>query len=434
MKVSWYAAGALLLAMIARAGIITYNAVLVNTPALAYNNTYSVNLQTNGIGTLSAQAYYSTATVADATFVDGTQSTGGFTILDYTALSTAAAHNSITVLSTSDLSGATIVVPGFVLVNGQDWATQPTTSQTALSIKNALANVPYLSVSVSGSVVYATATAKGSLYNSYGLVSTSGNLSVATPQFTGGQDNAVIRINGVALQQAINWTAGSSNAQAATSLAAAINASSLNTALHASASGSVVTATSTLNGSKYNYLLQTSTPTALASSGSNMAGGTTPNFTLNSPVFTGINGSGLTTALALLYTGSPAIGGLSSGTTYYSVPVSGDSFMLAKYSTSAVAGNVDLVIVTSTNTQLSADTYTLAPLKVTGNASFKWQVSNDNSTWTDIAVSSVTVTPTSSANSTIWSFGFIGTQYLRINVIAPTTGALALKIQLIGTN
>lgn len=428
----WYAAGVLALAMISRAAVITYNAILVNETALAYNNNYVVNLNSNGIGTLSAQAFYSTSTVANATFQDGSQSTGSFTVVSYTALSSASATNNVTVTSNSGLTGASVSVPGYVFYNGIDWATQDVSSNTAISIGAALATVPYLRVSVSGSVVYATAT-YGSLYNSYTMLSNNAGLTVAAANFSGGQDNASFAVNGVQMRQGLNWTAGTSNSATASSIASAINAQSSLSLIHASASGSVVTATSTINGATYNYRLQTSAPASLSASGPSMVNGVDPGMKLGSTVFTSVSNNGLTLALPILYSGSPAIGGLATGTTYYSIPTIGNSFLLSKYSTSAVAG-IDLVTVTSTNTQITANSYTLAPLGFTGNASFKWQVSNDNATWSDLAVSSITVTPTTAANNTLWSFGYIGTQYVRLAVVAPTTGGLALKVVLIGTN
>lgn len=433
-KIGWFAAGVLALATITRAAIIVYNAPLVAAPALAYNNTYSLNLLTNGIGALSAQATYSSATISNATFTDGTQSTGGFTVSNFAALSTAPAVDNITVVSTTGLSFASINVPGYVFTNGIDWATRATTALTAQSLGAALATVPYLSVSVTGSVVYATTTV-GAVYNSYAVITNNANLTVATPRFTGGQDNAVFKINGVPFTANRHWSPATSNVATAASIATAINGSpSLSSKLRAQASGAVVTATSTLNGSVYNYLLQTSTPTALSASASNMTGGTNAGFALASNLFTASNGSGLSLALPVLYTGSPAIGGLSAGTTYYAVPVTGNSFQLSGTSTGALAGT-GLVVITSTNTQLSANTYTLSALPITGTPSFKWQFSNDNTNWVDMAVSSVTVS--SYANppaSTLWSFGYIGAQYLRLNVVAPTTGALNLNVIVVGTN
>lgn len=437
-KIKWFAAGVAALALAAVAhGIIVYNAVLVNEAELAHNNTYSLDMQANGINALSAQALYSSATINNVTFSDGSQAKGSFTVLNFGALKAASAVDHLTVTSTSSLSGASIILPGYVFVNGIDWATGANTSATALSIKKALAKVPWLTVSNAGSVVYATATA-GSFYNSMQLRSSSSHITAATSFFTGGQDNATLSINGVVLKQGLNWTAATSNAATASSIASSINSQvALNTHVAAGASGAVVTSTSTLADSLYNYSIVSSTPTALAASGSRMTGGTAPAFRLLSTQFN-IPADGLSLALPVLYTGSPAIGGLSSGSTYYAIPVDANDFMLSKYSTSAVAG-VDLVVITSTNTQLTAHTYTLAPLPIAGIPSFKWQVSNDNQTWSDLSVSSVTMGDTGTAYATppsitFWSFGYIGTRYIRLNVTAPTAGGIFLKVFTIGSN
>lgn len=439
-RVGLYLAGVMALAIVARAANIIYNAKLTNETALAYNNTYSVDLLATGIGSLSAQATYSSATVPTAQFQDGAQATGGFTVLNYAALKAASATDSITVVSTTGLVGATINVPGFVFSNGIDWATGADANATAASLAAALATVPYLSVSHSGNVVYATATA-GSFYNTYAVLSNNANLSIASPLFTGGQDNAWIAINGARLNQGMQWTAATSNAATASSLASAINAaSSLNKKLKAQASGAVVASTSTLNGAVYNYPLQTSTPTALSASGARMTGGANAAFSLGGNVFSS-PANGLTLALPVLYTqGSAAIGGLADQTTYYAIPTSAGSFMLSTSQSGALAGT-GLVVVTSTNTQLPASqhTYTLAPLGITGVPSFKWEASNDSVNWIDLNVSSVTMGPTGTPysvppTSTLWSFGFIGTRYLRLNAVAPATGGILLQVQLIGTN
>lgn len=439
-RIGWCLAGVMALAFAARAANIIYSAQLASETALAHSSTYSVDLLATGIGSLSAQATYSSATVATASFQDGAQATGGFTVLNYAALKAASATDSITIVSTTGLAGATINVPGFVFSNGIDWATGASPSATATSLAAALATVPYLSVSHAGSVVYATATA-GSFYNTYAMLSNNTNLSIASPLFTGGQDNAWIAINGARLNQGMQWTAATSNAATASSLATAINAAApLSSKLKAQASGAVVTSTSSLNGAVFNYPLQTSTPTVLSASGARMTGGADAAFALGGSAFSSPS-NGLTLALPVLYTqGSAAIGGLTDQTTYYAIPASAGSFMLSTSQSGALAGT-GLVVVTSTNTQLPASqhTYSLAPLGISGVPSFKWQASNDNSNWLDLNVSSVTMGPTGTPystppTSTLWSFGFIGTRYLRLNATAPATGGILLQVQLIGTN
>lgn len=433
-QMGWYAAGLLALAMVVRAGIIVYNANLVNETALAHDNTYVLDLQNNGVNSLSAQATYSSATITSASFGDGRQSTGSITVLSYAALVAAPAVDSITVVSNTGLTGASLYLPGYVLAEGVDWRTQSTTSGTAESLRLAMAQIPFLSVSRAGSVLYATAPA-GSYYNGLQMVSSTPTaLTVANATFAGGQDNAVVRINGVPFQQGLDFTASVDNGTTATSLKNAINANTaLNGLIVASASGALITSTSTKNGTRYNLPMSSSKPSALSVSGINMVNGTNSAATLGSAVLH-IPSHGLSSALPVLY-GAPVgvLGGLADQTTYYVIPIGTDDLKLAASKVDAVAGTG--IVVTSTSTQLSANAFSLSPLAIGGVPSFKWQASNDNVSWVDLAVSSVSVTSYSNpAASTIWSFGFIGTRYLRLNVVAPTTGGLGLNVRVIGTN
>lgn len=436
-KLGLYAAGLLALATIAYASVIVYNQLLVNETALAYSNTYSVDLQSNGINSVSAQATYSSATVPAVTFRDGTQSTGSLTVLNYLALSTASATNRVTVVTNTELDGASLALPGFVFVEGVDWRKQSTTSGTAASIAAALAQVPSLHVSRVGSVVYTTAPSVGSYYNSWQFVSSTPTaLTVNSQYFQGGQDNAIVRVNGINLLQGRDFTAATSNAATATSLRNAINGNSaLSPYITASlGGGGVVFSTSNRTGAQYNFTLVSSTPSALSVSGTRMTGGTAAADTLGSATIS-IPSHGLTTALPVLYTtAGGTIGGLSSGATYYPIILDANNVKLSNTSTGAIAG-IGAQVVTSTSSQVTANLYTLTPLPITGTPSFKWQVSNDNSSWIDLAVSSVTMTSYSNPPaSTLWSFGYIGTRYLRLNVIGPTTGGIYLNVRVIGTN
>src|SRR3989304_6293012 len=224
LRLGWLMAGAVLVAALARASVIVYNAALVDEAALAHDAIYTVDIQGIGINAMSAQAVYSSATIADVTFGDGSQSAGSITVADYTSLVAAKAGKSITGVSPPGLEGATVLVPGYVLRQGQDWAVGATPALTAASIRDALNTIPYLDASASGSVVYATAAVVGVYYNATPLVSSVPSiLSVATPFFSGGLDNAVLTVNGTKLMQGTHWTAATSSAATATSLAGAIN-------------------------------------------------------------------------------------------------------------------------------------------------------------------------------------------------------------------
>jgi hypothetical protein len=93
-------------------------------------------------------------------------------------------------------------------------------------------------------------------------------------------------------------------------------------------------------------------------------------------------------------------------------------------------------VVTSTSTQTTAHTYTLAPQAfVQGNASAQWQVSNDGVNWVNylantfnVAVTSQTFTPVFPSSTTAQDFGMIDYGYLRYNVVGPSQGGVQLKV------
>ncbi len=437
----WIAAALLVVAsaLAVRASII-YNQPLVAQPGLAYSTTFPLNLANAGINTMSAQATFSSATFANSTFVDGQQSTGSFNVLSNAGLSSATATNTLTVVSTSGLTGASILYPGFQFYNGLDWAVQATTAATAASIASALQTAGLTtSIPNGSSVINITAPSYGTLYNSYPLsvVGTS-NLTVGTPTFQGGQNAAIIGINGVLLKEARDWTAGASASASAANIAAAINANpTLNKLVTAQAIGTVVTATSTLANVNA-YALTTTSPTAVSVNSPRMTGGVAPAASLASSVLS-LPAHGFTPALPLLYTANGvSLGGLTDQTTYYAIVVDANDLKLASSQTNALAGT--FIAFTSSTTQLSDHTASLSALPITGTPGFFWQVSNDGQNWYSLAVSSVTMGPSGGypyatpATTTIWSFGALPYEQIRLNVAGPTTGGINLQVQAVGTN
>lgn len=409
---------------------ITLNSTLVDTPSLAHDATYVQDLQGLKISGLSGQAVIGLApTPAPSTFQDGTQSTGTITVTDYTVLSATSATNSITVASTSGLRGATIAVPGYTLKEGIDWAVGATTSLTAASIQSAFAKVTFLQVSRVGAVVTLTAPL-GTAYNSTGLTTTApSQLTIATPTFTGGRNNAVVTINGVALTQGTQWSAGASTTAAALSLSNAIN-SALGATLTSSPSGGVVSLLSDENGSVFNYKLASSVA-AITLSGSLMTGGTDPDITVGSTLIEVLDHD---TSLgeAVLFTGS-GYADLTSGTTYFSIPVSADSLRLATSKSNALIGTA--IEITSVPAHLTANTATLSPIAASGAPGLKWQSSDDGSSWTDLSVSSLPSTVvTSDPSEAAWNFGTPSYRFIRANVAGPTTGGVTLTLSIRGSD
>ena len=418
----------------------SYSGKLLSNPGLAYSANFAMDLSVYDASKFSAQVIFSTVTFANVPILDGSQSTGSYTISSYAALSSAAATDQVTI-TTNGLAGACLTLQYNTICEGQQWALGASTQASALNIAAAISLLPNLSAGVGGaaqSVVYATAT-YGSYANSYVFTSNSSSMVVTNPLFSGGADNAVVTINGKALTQGTGsgqWAAATNNATTATNLAAVIAAAGLG--LNAAASGAVVTATSTLNGAAYNYSLLTSTPTALSVLHPTMINGTNPGLALGGKVLTDATATGLTLGLPVLFpvSANPAIGGLTQGTTYYAYPTSNFSFELALYSTSAVAGSPasDFIVVTGTNSQVTAHTYTISALPWLNAATFIWQSSDDNSNWFtsqytgNVSTGTVTIYSTTTAADFPLDFGVFNYRYLRFSFTAPTDGALNISV------
>ena len=155
-----------------------YSNYLINEKALSYSKNIDLKLDT--IDDLSMQAIYSSATLSTASFNDGVASTG-----------------SITVASTSTLTGARVSVAGYPFTNGSEWTAVATASGCAKAISDALmadprVNALIVSTWTSGGVVIATAVASGAAGNAYTLYSsTPGALVKSGAVFTGGADSKV---------------------------------------------------------------------------------------------------------------------------------------------------------------------------------------------------------------------------------------------------
>jgi hypothetical protein len=452
-----------------------YTGPLVNESGLAYNKNYSLNVANYGIDALSATASYSSATVTSQTFTDGQVSTGAFTIVSNSNLAGKQGTNTLTVYSTSSISGASITLAGNTLTSSIQWFVGASTNATATSIKTAINNIPQFTATTVGNRVDIACASSGTWCNTVPLavVGTS-SITAGAATFSGGIDNTFLSVNNVSLIQGSSsgqWAVGASSAATANAIATVINANTSLTSIVTSTAPlvcglsnacGVVKLTSLSVGTAANYALYSSSnaqisvslPSTVDSYGrgsSSMYGGANASWTINSANITiasnpfyskaTANGQASMVALPVLYSiGTVAIGGLTTGTTYYIIPVDANTIKLASSSANAQAGTG--ITLTSSGTATTAHTYTLAPLAITGTPSFKWQVSNDGSLWQDftttssgVAVSSVTLTSyTAGGASTSWDFGSFGYSYIRLAVIAPTTGGLNLLVTLNGKN
>ncbi len=412
---------------------------VIHNPALAYSTRYVLDLQNAAVNTVSATAVYSSAAFTSGSFTTGQVSTGSFLIVDNTNLLSASATNNIVVISTSGACGDAVVVtkltiPGaFVFQACRDWNYKATTALTAASIKLALALDTDFASIASGSTIYSTSTTPGTNANAIAVTTNNtGTLTVAHATFTGGRNAEVVTVNGYAFRFGVNVASGAAASDSATNLTNAINAKAvLDGQVTATTATSSVTLQSNGAGALWNFSLKTSNTAAITVLHPTMVGGTTPSWTLGSKNIT-IAAHGFSLALPLLFsTGSAAaISGLTNQTTYYAIPVDANTIQLATSSAQAVL-SVGTVLASS-STLTAAKSYTLAPLAwatQTGTG-FKWQVSSDNSTWSDLNISSVTY---SIPGSQAWDLGQINFRYLGLNVTGPTSGALNLSVTATGT-
>jgi hypothetical protein len=458
-------------------GQILVDADLPIPAPAAYSSTFSI--RADGIDWASAQLVATSATIATGNFTDGRTSTGTFTVVSYVALSTAAATMKLTVSSSTALANDCVSGGGpnsgsFNVCNPKDWAVD-TTSQTACNIAKAINsyNVIAATCGLNGnSIIYTTAPV-GSIYNQFSIATSSYSaLQVTTVVsstiyqvgystmngsaiglMTGGQDNQTVSVNGKTFIANVDFYPVTSVAQTATNLAAAINASSMTLGVVSSAGGAVVYTTATVVGTAPNSYIITSssyaavTLSTLVSSVTagpatgTLAGGKESNYALSTSTIT-IASNGFVTGLAVLYTTSTGVGitPLAWGTTYYAItnPTMGTNAIgLATSSSNSISGLA--IVLSSTRTSTTQGFYSLAPLALTGTPTFSFYASNDNLNWLPYTTTPFNITlPVVSfgvfyASGTVvnYDFGHYNYSYLGGRYVAPTTGAVNLRVHVI---
>lgn len=176
------------------------------------------------------------------------------------------------------------------------------------------------------------------------------------------------------------------------------------------------------------YSLATSSAPLVSIGGSATGAGIAPTYSASANTITKANR--FTVALPLLYVkGTNALPGLTTGTTYFAIPVTEPTvFKLATSKVNALAGTaVDFTVQLAS---AAASTYTLTPLPITGSPAFIWQFANDESNYITYAssggIANLNVTETSKA----YDFGDFNYRFLRMNVTAPTAGAVLLRANL----
>lgn len=418
---------------------VVYNQALVNETALTYNTTYTLDLGNSllpwsNIDSLSMQAVYSSATISAVSFIDGTKSTGSITVSSYPALTGLKGTNTLSVSTNSALTGISFFLNGMQFAQGDLWTTQGSSAATAINISTAINAFAPAAALVSASttslgVVTLTCVSSGIACNAITLTSNRTSLRAGSATFSGGRNQGFLVINGTVFSQGAQFTAATSSEATAASILTIVT-SSLSAVIAMSTpttTPGIIRATSTVVGAIMNYGWFSSSAAALTCTNNRLYGGTDSAVSTTTDKITS-SGHGFTTGLPVLLTKSAGTipTGLTTNATYFAIRSDATTFKLATTSTGAVAGSaVDITAITGSGS------FTLTPLGLTGTPSFKWQGSNDNTNYNDISVSSVTMSSLAAA-TTIWDFGSVGYRYVRINVVAPTTGGIALVVTGVG--
>lgn len=224
---------------------------------------------------------------------DGTPSTGNFTVVNVAPLSPASASGSLTIVDVTTLIGTIANVGPYQFRAGVDYQPGLTTTATATNLAaaiNASGAANLVSAVGSGADVDLTAVVSGALYNSVSLAtSNTGEITVSGAHLTGGQNAAVVTINGVNLVEGRDWYALDTPADTAINISAAINQNNrlrqiINSQWQGGSSGEVLLRSIMTPAA---YPLATSDATDLSVSGATMTGGTAGNLGFN-PCFLGV--------------------------------------------------------------------------------------------------------------------------------------------------
>lgn len=465
------------LGRLVQAAEVPNQAVIANEAALAYSTTFFLDI--SQAGKVAMQVNVGSATIAGATFTDGSVSTGNITVASFVALASATATGSITISSNSQTvntcvsGGGAVGFGSFNVCNPANWTTDSASSQTAQNLAAAINTAFGVTIATSGSVgavVYTSAPVAGAAWNtftiavsSYGALTPSVFVSsvpyqlgyasmsgVGIGTLTGGRDAQSVTVNGKKFTAGTDFPVNTSNAVTATNLAAAVNASSVTIGVVAAAgatSTTVVFATSTAVGTSTNYTMVTSSYAVLliSSSGtmagsqatSTMKGGTNSAYAINTSTIA-LSGNAFTQGLTVVYsTGSTTVlNGLTYGTTYFVIKnaaLGTGNIALATTLANAQVGAA--VQLTSSQTATTANSFLLTPQVITGAPVLKWLVSEDKTNWSVFtagpqaaAVNTLSVgSYVNPSSSTFWDPGQVDYSWLGLAVTAPTAGGITLK-------
>ncbi len=441
---------------------ISSNPILISTtfaPVIFQINGSSATLGANWVSTVFATATaLNLATTVNNLGVYGISATTGpvsGSSVTITATVLGSAFNSMRVVSSTPtllLIASTTLLggrdPAVINLNGnkffanKNFFVDAFTTNTLLNISNMM-NFSSYSITAATSTVGAssavtlTALAAGTIGNSYTLTVTTSAIGIASTTFNGGVNAAILKVNGVPFVNGLDWFTQLTTSRTAQNLSNALMANfTISSVIISSwSTAGVVYATSTaINHNEYS--LQTSTQFALTISNvqstetfqvANFTGGAPSNLSIqlfHSSSTIMISTHGITSGFPMWWqtlSGSTPTP-LNVGTTYYVIRVDQNNIKLALTSTGALAG---LNINISSQSLTGGSFFKLNPVGFAGTPSFKWQASNDNVSYFDLPISSVTFS--SGVSSTMWD-GTVNYRWLRFNYSAGTGGGMNIKV------
>lgn len=286
----------------------------------------------------------------------GAPSTGTISVGPGASLQAAKASGTLTVVSTQGARGGSINIGPLQLREGTNYQSKTSTAATAISIKNAInaqrvANVT--ASTTSADVVTITAGDFGTLYNSYGLKSSTPDaLTAGASTLTGGLNNAALTIKGRTLTQGAQWFVADDSSGTAMSLALAINLDpTLGPLLTATASSTTVSLSSRLTNEA--FLMSSSIPTVLRPSAAAMSGGSSGAISPAAVLPATTLGGALTATSATL---SGALTATLAAASLSSTTILGARFIGARTS-----AQIQALTATAGDVVLNSDLMTLCP-------------------------------------------------------------------------
>lgn len=255
-----------------------------------------------------------------------------------------------------------------------------------------------------------------------------GTITMSTTSLTG----YTVWLNGVRWAAGVDWTPVATTTGCAKALSDAIMASVSSATFVSTWTASVVVCTATTVGVNA-YEMATSTPFGMRLNLSSTArvaaflnGAVSSVDPAADTIITASNhGYGTGFAVWLGTGGFTTPGNLSNGTTYYAIKVNNNQLKLATTKANAVLGTgIDLT------TLAGGGTFSLNPvvMPATTGSGFRWQASNDNSTFVDLSVSSITVIPTLTSGTTSWDLGTVNYRYYRFKYLTPAQGGANMTL------